>query len=161
MDVRPATLADAPALARVHIAAWRVAYAGTMPDAFLAGLDESRFARGWEDALSDGTTLVGLSEDGLVDGFATVGSARDADPPASAQLWVLNVHPEAFGSGLATVLHSAALAHLVEQGHEAAYLWVASDNPRARRFYEREGWAPTAGYRRSSLAAFRCLKSDT
>ena len=22
----------------------------------------------------------------------------------------------------------------------SAYLWVARDNPRARRFYEREGW---------------------
>jgi ribosomal protein S18 acetylase RimI-like enzyme len=116
-----------------------------MPDAFLAGLDESRFARGWEDALADGTTLVGLNEDGLVDGFATVGGARDADPPASGQLWVLNVHPEAFGSGLAVALHSAALARLVEEGNAAAYLWVARDNPRARRFYEREGWITDGG----------------
>lgn len=141
MEVRPAIIADASALARVHVAAWRAAYAGVMPDAYLAGLDEARFARGWESALGDGMTFVGISDDGRIDGFATAGAARDSDPPCTGQLWVLNLHPEAFGSGLANALHTAATAWLVGDGHEAAYLWVARDNPRARRFYEREGWS--------------------
>jgi RimJ/RimL family protein N-acetyltransferase len=29
---------------------------------------------------------------------------------------------------------------LREAGYRAAILWVLEDNPRARRFYEREGW---------------------
>jgi hypothetical protein len=39
--VRRATLDDAPAIARVHVAAWQRAYRGQMPDAVLDGLDES------------------------------------------------------------------------------------------------------------------------
>lgn len=145
MEVRLAVAADAAALARVHVAAWRAAYAGTMPDAFLAGLDETRFAKGWEGALADGVTFVALGGDDRIDGFATVGHARDPDAPTSGQLWVLNLHPDAFGTGLATSLHSAALARLVADGHDDAYLWVARDNARARRFYEREGWAHDGG----------------
>jgi hypothetical protein len=34
--IRPARPADAPALAAVHVATWRDAYAGLLPDEFLA-----------------------------------------------------------------------------------------------------------------------------
>jgi hypothetical protein len=34
---------------------------------------------------------------------------------------------------------AAALATLRER-YATSILWVAEDNPRARRFYEREGW---------------------
>lgn len=45
-----------------------------------------------------------------------------------------------------------------------AFLWVVEDNVRARRFYEREGWAQDEGSRTSALgpvevrcgAAVRC-----
>ena len=37
-----------------------------------------------------------------------------------------------------------ALDQLNEIGAERAVLWVLEDNDRARRFYERGGWAPTA-----------------
>ena len=35
---------------------------------------------------------------------------------------------------------SAAIGSFVEGQYAAAMLWVLADNPRARRFYEREGW---------------------
>jgi len=149
MEVRPARAADAPALARVHVAAWRSAYVGVMPDAFLAELDEARFARGWVSNLEDNvaTTLVGIGNDGRVDGFATVGRARDETPGVTGELWALNLHPKAFGTGLAMPLHRAALDRLAAAGHTSVLLWVARDNPRARRFYEREGWAADGGAR--------------
>jgi hypothetical protein len=34
-QLRPATPADAPALARAHVASWRAAYRGILPDAVL------------------------------------------------------------------------------------------------------------------------------
>lgn len=146
MHVRPAVPADAAGLARVHIAAWRSAYVGIMPDAYLAELDEARFARGWERAIDEGvsTALVGTI-DGVVRGFATFGVARDDEPVEDAQLYAFNLHPIAFGSGLATALHGEALDALGAEGHTGAHLWVAEANPRARRFYEREGWAADGG----------------
>ncbi|MGC4175261.1 N-acetyltransferase family protein [Demequina sp.] len=143
MFVRPATFADAAGLARVHVAAWRSAYVGVMPDAYLAELDEARFERGWVRALEEAvsTVLVGAVDD-AVQGFATFGAARDEGPAASRQLYAFNLHPIAFGSGLAVALHQEVIAALRDAGHESAYLWVAELNPRARRFYEREGWEP-------------------
>ena len=35
-----------------------------------------------------------------------------------------------------------AVDALVQRGCTEAYLWVVQANARARRFYEREGWAP-------------------
>lgn len=146
MHVRSARLDDAPALARVHIAAWRSAYVGIMPDAYLAELDEARFERGWVRAIEEQTStmLVGVNGD-AVQGFATLGPARDEEPASTGQLYAFNLHPIAFGSGLAVVLHTAALQALAAAGHASAYLWVAEHNPRARRFYEREGWVADGG----------------
>ncbi len=50
------------------------------------------------------------------------------------------VSPEAWGTGLADVLHDAALAELRSRGVDRARLWVLEGNVRARRFYERRGW---------------------
>jgi RimJ/RimL family protein N-acetyltransferase len=52
----------------------------------------------------------------------------------------LYVREAAWGSGLARELHAAALAALGEQGATTASLWCLAENPRARRFYERQGW---------------------
>lgn len=147
MEIRRATVADAPALARVHVAAWRSAYVGIMPDAYLADLDEARFARGWVSNLEDrvATTLVALGNDGRIDGFASVGAAREKVPGVTGQLWALNLHPVAIGTGLAMPLHRAALDRLASDGHHSVYLWVARSNARARRFYEREGWWADGG----------------
>ena len=48
--------------------------------------------------------------------------------------------PEAWGSGAGTALLAAGVEELRRQGYAEASLWVLEDNPRARRFYEREGW---------------------
>jgi len=37
------------------------------------------------------------------------------------------------------------VAALRESGYREVILWVLEDNPRARRFYEREGWALDGG----------------
>jgi RimJ/RimL family protein N-acetyltransferase len=42
---------------------------------------------------------------------------------------------------------AAALAALRTSGFDSASLWVLEDNPRARRFYEREGWTWDGGRR--------------
>jgi hypothetical protein len=46
MKIRPAISDDALPLARLHVAAWRAAYRGLVPDEFLDGLDvDARAAR--------------------------------------------------------------------------------------------------------------------
>ena len=52
----------------------------------------------------------------------------------------LYVRPGAWGTGVAQALHAAALAVLREQGATSASLWCLVENPRDRRFYEKQGW---------------------
>lgn len=130
----------------VHVAAWRAAYAGLMPADHLAALDEVRSAERWARTIAnpiDGVTNLVAEVDGTIQAIATVGPFRDhesVDDP-SGELWMINAHPEAFGTGVATALHRRALDQLRSDGHHRAALWVVDDNRRARRFYEREGWS--------------------
>jgi ribosomal protein S18 acetylase RimI-like enzyme len=81
---------------------------------------------------------------GEVVGFAMVRpeQARGdaAAEPGRGELAAINVHPAAWGTGAGTALLDAAERTLAQQGFPRAVLWVAAQNPRARRFYERQGW---------------------
>jgi GNAT superfamily N-acetyltransferase len=146
VHVRDATPGDGAAMGAVQIAAWRAAYAGVMRDDYLAGLDPDDFGEHWRRSAADGpgpgrALLVG-ELGGRVVAIGATGEFRarasDADP--TGELWMLNTHPDAFGTGASVALHAEALRRLAAAGHRGAVLWVVRDNPRARRFYEREGW---------------------
>ncbi|WP_285117127.1 GNAT family N-acetyltransferase [Leifsonia sp. fls2-241-R2A-40a] len=135
LTVRRATVADAAAIARVHVAAWREAYAGRMPDEFLAGLDEDTRAQGWTTILERGETDAFVAEsDGDVVGWATAGAGRDEHAPRPRELEGIYLLASAYGSGAGQRLLDAAIAD------SPAYLWVMDGNPRAEAFYRRNGF---------------------
>lgn len=141
--VRLATLDDADALARVHVEGWRWGYRGVMPDALLDGLTvEARAARwGAILAASGPDRPTWIARDALgASGLASVGPARD-EPPGVGELYALYVSERAAGRGDARALHARAIDAL-RASSTRAILWVLERNPRARRFYEREGWRP-------------------
>ncbi|MGH1506115.1 MAG: GNAT family N-acetyltransferase [Acidimicrobiales bacterium] len=144
MVVRTAVVSDAAAMGSIHVVAWRAAYRGMMPDDFLDELDASQRADFWGGAIASpgqARNLVAVL-DGDVVAMATIGPHRDGEPDEpTGELWSLNAHPDAWGSGAATALHHAAVAQLGAD-HDHAILWVVDANARARRFYEREGWVP-------------------
>ena len=53
MVVRLATLADAEAIARVHVLTWQTAYRGLVPDDFLDALAIDRRTETWRNMLGD------------------------------------------------------------------------------------------------------------
>lgn len=61
--------------------------------------------------------------------------------PGLAHLWQLFVLPEWWGRGVAPLLHDAAIDEMRSQGYRRARLFTPSRHARARRFYERRGWA--------------------
>ncbi len=138
--VRPAVVADADAIGRVHVSAWQVAYRGLMPDELLDGLDAAARAEMWRERLETGEAvpLVVEDEDGEVVGVAHVGP--DRQQPMWGELWMINLAPEAWGKGLGRALLEAATEALRTQGYSEAVLWVLDGNARARRFYEAAGW---------------------
>ena len=97
--------------------------------------------------LPDDTTWCLLAEaDGRVVGqvsfLPAARAVRPVDDASLAHLRNLFVHRAFWGTPLARDLHAAALAAARERGCRAMRLFTPAGHGRARRFYEREGWAP-------------------
>jgi RimJ/RimL family protein N-acetyltransferase len=55
----------------------------------------------------------------------------------------LAVHPDVWGTGLASEAIEAALHAMDQRGSTVAELWCLEENHRARRLYEYLGWRPS------------------
>jgi GNAT superfamily N-acetyltransferase len=84
---------------------------------------------------------------GRVVGFASVGGviAEQSEPEDVGELYTIYVAPDVWGQGVGRALMAAALLRLRNEGFGSAILWVLSDNPRTRRFYELAGWSHDGG----------------
>lgn len=144
MRIRPATPADAPAIAAVHVASWQGAYRGALPDEVLDGLDVERRTAGWRQHLTDEGQFTFVSEDdGVITGFAHANAAREDNPDRkTGEVVAIYAAPDVWGTGAGRALMSAAVEGLGEAGYRDAVLWVLDSNVRARRFYELAGWEP-------------------
>jgi ribosomal protein S18 acetylase RimI-like enzyme len=136
------TVEDADELGRVHVAIWRHAYDGLMPQAYLDGLDETTFAESWRTRMADPLPgiirLVARDVQGIV-GFTTAGPPRIDEAPEELELYAINVLPRAHGTGLADALLEATI------GDHPAYLWVIEGNERAMSYYRKRGFADDGG----------------
>lgn len=140
MVVRRARPSDAAAIAAVHTRGWQGAYEHVFGAENLRSIDTERRARWWERAVfEDLETVLVAEDDGTLVGFASVGASRDED--AEGELYAIYALPERWGTGVGTALMAAGVDALRTAGYRDAVLYVLEDNPRARRFYEREGWA--------------------
>jgi ribosomal protein S18 acetylase RimI-like enzyme len=59
-----------------------------------------------------------------------------------AELYALYVHPAWWSTGTGRTLMDRVLAKVSSAGYQSITLWVLEENARARRFYERAGFAP-------------------
>jgi GNAT superfamily N-acetyltransferase len=138
--VRPATLADAEAIARVHVRTWQGAYGHVFPAHRLASISLERRAELWRSALPGAPAALVAEVDDEVVAFASVGPSNDADGDGVGELYAIYVEPEHWDTGVGRELAAAADDALRALGFGEATLWVLEDNPRARRFYEAGGW---------------------
>lgn len=152
--VRTAQGDDAASIAQVHVASWRAAYAGLLPEAVLAGLSVDRCVDRWRQILStsEPATAILVSIDPDVCGFAVLGRSRDADAaPAIGELRAIYLDPSWWGCGHGAALHDAATRALRTAGFTEATLWVVATNARAIRFYTRHGWTPDGTERHDTI----------
>lgn len=125
----------------LHVRAWRAAYRGQMPDAYLDGLDSAARADMWRRSAAnprDRSRVLVAELDGAVVAFAAVGPS--GEPPEVGQLYAINVDPDRQGHGVGRMLLAAAQEALTGLGFTEAILWVLPGNDRARRFYQLAGW---------------------
>jgi ribosomal protein S18 acetylase RimI-like enzyme len=156
IEIRQATPDDAVALARLHVDAWRSAYRGLVPDAFLEGLDYGRRAQRFRDALVANTEETYLAEQsGEVLGILTVGACRDADVDheTTGEIWGIYLAPQHWRKGIGRTLCQYGERLLSLRGYLAATLWVLAGNDRARRFYEAMGFSADGASRMHDFGA--------
>ena len=141
MAIRRARLEDAAAIAGVHVRTWQAAYEHVFGAERLAGIDvggrEGLARRMATDADYD---CFVAEEDGGIVGFVACGPPDEEGEGEQRELLAIYVLPDFWGTEAASGLMRHALAALRDRGTPDAILWVLDDNPRARRFYEREGW---------------------
>jgi ribosomal protein S18 acetylase RimI-like enzyme len=151
ISLRRARVPDAPAIAAVHVSAWRSTYPGILPDNFLAHLSVTRQAAYYDAAIRSGAGVYVAIASGLdvpggtgqrTVGFTTAGPSRMPEL-AEGEIETLYVLDDWRERGLGRRLMRAAAGHLAGLGCRSAFLWVLSDNP-SRWFYQRMGGRPTA-----------------
>lgn len=143
---RPALPEDALAVAMVRVGSWQAAYAGIIPDEVLDAMDpraqSERLRSRLADPASRFTTRV-AERDGVIAGFTVTGPYRGDDVPVgTGEVLAIYVDPDHWSTGVGRALMDDALARLSAARLWPVLLWVLRDNARARRFYEKAGFAP-------------------
>jgi ribosomal protein S18 acetylase RimI-like enzyme len=128
VTLRRAALRDAPEVAEIWWVGWQDGHLGFVPQALIDARTEESFGTRSAERVGDTTVAV---VDGAVAGFVmVVGDEVE-------QVYVSRAHR---GSGVAAALLDEAERQVRANGHEQAWLAVATGNARARAFYERAGW---------------------
>src|SRR5229473_2311177 len=123
--IRAATLTDASAIARVHVASWRSTYEGLLPNEFLASLSEASYEERWKRVIGEGTSKVYVAEDGAdMVGFASGGRERAGEKGYEGEIYAIYVLDAAQRRGFGRELVRATVGGLRELRLADMIVWV-------------------------------------
>jgi len=158
VSVRPASAADAEAIARVQLVTWRTAYRGLLPAAVLDDWDEPATVEAWRAAAvappTPGHTLLVALDGTVVAGFAAVTPAELAADEqslaegATHEVTALLVEPRWGRRGHGSRLLAAAVDLAAAMDVVRLQMWLPEADTVTARFLEQAGWAPD-GWARS------------
>lgn len=133
---------DARALAIVHCDSIRQTFADKL-DGYVNARNLDYCEQAWERRFANNecTALV-LTHGEQIVGFASVAPSQDDDAKECGELDRIYIHPSAWGKGHGNVLVNWCESTLRNQGFGNIKLWVFEVNQRARKFYEKLGYAP-------------------
>lgn len=140
--VRPATVGDAEAIARLHVAAWRDTYRALAPAEAFRKLDEAhRFGR-WTAMLGapnpQQRVLLATRRDRLV-GIGAADAPSEAAFGDRGEIKSLYVDPDSKRQGIGRRLMAALAEHLARRHYRGAALGVVTGNEAAIGFYQSLG----------------------
>ena len=136
--------ADVPALARLHLRSWQIAFRGVVPDSYLDRLSIEQYVAMWSRIAADPdsrrVTWIGEWRSRIA-GYCAVGPTRErSEPTKTGEVYGIYLAPEFFRHGFGTALLRRGEETLRECGYRHAALWVLVKNRNARDFYEANGW---------------------
>ncbi len=138
-EIRSAKQRDAAALAAVHEAAWRGAYAGILPHRPLNQMIARRHGNWWAGAIRSGAAILVVDFCGETVGYATLGRNRASTIAAEGEIYELYLKPEYQGLGFGARLFKAARTHLRAIGLKGVVVWALAENQAACEFYRHRG----------------------
>lgn len=152
MELRPATSADVPALARLgresFVAAFGHLYSEENLNAFLEQVYSEASVREeveGEECIhrlaDDGTRLLGYVKLRYPSWYIEDSPTGVSNPIALGQLYT---QPDLTGQGIGAALMEWAIAEARARGHDAIQLSVWAENFGGQRFYQRYGFAKVA-----------------
>jgi GNAT superfamily N-acetyltransferase len=140
--IRPATPADAPAIARVRIDGWRTAYRGLVPDAYLDAMDIDASVALWQRILTaapNATSVFVADDGGDVVGFAAGNMLEEPRHDADAELSGAYVRRDHQRAGIGRRLVCAVARAQRDHGASGLIVWTLAGNKAARAFFETLG----------------------
>jgi GNAT superfamily N-acetyltransferase len=137
-EIRPARPDDTNEIARIHVEAWRDAYAALLPTEYLARLNPKIEAARWGRSSRVEGTLVAEAEGDVV-GYAIIGPARGRREPGCGEVYALYVESDWREQGIGRALIESAFDSFRRRGLGEAVIWCLEGNFAGRGFYERCG----------------------
>lgn len=147
--LRPATVADAEAIAALMATCFTATFGHLYDPADLAAFLDALTLERWRAELADPAFAFLLAEqDGAAVGFAKLGPHALPVTPAGPMIELRQLYLVAGqqGSGLAARMMDWVIATARARGAQELFLSVYVDNHRARRFYERYGFEEVGIY---------------
>ena len=135
--IRPPKPDEAEELADLHLLTWRETYSGAFPPSAWGEDARSQRLAMWDAICSrprPADRFAVAERNGRLIGFAGSGASMEDPPVRERHLFFIYLLKSEQGSGAGQELLDAVLSD------EPASLWVLEDNPRARAFYERNGF---------------------
>jgi ribosomal protein S18 acetylase RimI-like enzyme len=142
MDVRirKALPEDAPSIGLVQVESWRRTYAGIVPDAHLAALDDEESAAKWMQYLQAGRMFIFVAEDQWgIFGFIAGGGIREPIDGYDAELYSIYLMPARQRRGVGQELTLALREAFLMNGFNSMVVWVLEQNLPGVSFYQRLG----------------------
>lgn len=150
IEVRQARREDAPALGSIMSRSFRSAFSGFISR---KTLDECAVE---ENCIALMASLLDAGEMRFLLGFLDGKPCgelvwSDGGSEAAAEIQAIHSLPESWGSGLGAAMLDQVLGDMAEEGKQSVHLWAFKENKRARRFYEKHGFAITGEERISEF----------
>lgn len=129
-------------MAEININGWRTAYRGIISDEYLfinMNIEKSiENHKKWTAEHPD--CYYVFENNGIIQGFASIGGSRDCDCPGALELCALYVDPYFKRQGIGSELLAQFESLAVEQKRERCILWVLEKNEAAIAFYRNFGF---------------------
>ncbi len=140
--IRKVQEGDQVALAYIQTESWKAAFKEILPEETLQKATEINRATAMYQGLLDEHIGNGylLEVNGAPHCIAWWDQARDDDMPDYAELICIHSLQDNWGKGYGTKMMEKVLGDIKDAGYTKVMLWVFTDNNRARKFYEAQGF---------------------